>query len=185
MKSYEFRTYFPDEQIEVLPEAENGQITSYNNIAQHINVHYYYYYFSHAVRLSPPGAAAALWPIIPAPDDRCWWLWSNRWNANLQGKSKYPEKTCPRVTLLTTNPTWPDPGSNPDGLGGKPSLYIIFVIISNFMEMVKQFGLPYLELATPNLRDTKFVNHFRQISLTGHLPLGIFYSRGSITKLNW
>jgi hypothetical protein len=25
----------------------------------------------------------------------------------------YSEKTCPRATLSTTNPTWPDPGSNP------------------------------------------------------------------------
>jgi hypothetical protein len=28
-------------------------------------------------------------------------------------------KTCPSVTLSTTNPTWPDPGSNPDRRGGK------------------------------------------------------------------
>jgi hypothetical protein len=29
------------------------------------------------------------------------------------------EKTCPRATLPTTNPTWPDLGSNPGRRGGK------------------------------------------------------------------
>jgi hypothetical protein len=33
-------------------------------------------------------------PIVPARDDRLWWwLWSNRWNANWQGKPKYSVKT--------------------------------------------------------------------------------------------
>jgi hypothetical protein len=50
--------------------------------------------------------------FVEAPDDRLWWLWSNRWNANWQGKRKYSEKTCPSATLSITNPTWPDPGSN-------------------------------------------------------------------------
>jgi hypothetical protein len=30
-------------------------------------------------------------------------------------------KTCPSVTLSTTNPTWTDPGSNPDLRGGRPA----------------------------------------------------------------
>jgi hypothetical protein len=38
---------------------------------------------------------------------------------NWQGKSKYSEKTCPNVTLSTTNPTYPDMGLNPDRGGGK------------------------------------------------------------------
>jgi hypothetical protein len=29
--------------------------------------------------------------------------------------------TCPDATLSTTNPTWPDPGLNPDRRGGKPA----------------------------------------------------------------
>jgi hypothetical protein len=29
------------------------------------------------------------------------------------------EKTCPSATLFTTNPTWPDPSSNPGRRGGK------------------------------------------------------------------
>jgi hypothetical protein len=43
----------------------------------------------------------------------CWgWLWSNWWNEDWQGKPKYSEKTRPSAILSTTNPTWPDPGSN-------------------------------------------------------------------------
>jgi hypothetical protein len=40
-------------------------------------------------------------------------MWSSQWNENWQGKPKYSEKTCPIATLSTTNPTWPDLGSNP------------------------------------------------------------------------
>jgi hypothetical protein len=60
------------------------------------------------------------WPIIQAPDDRGW-LWSNWWNEDWQGQPKYSEKTCPSATLSTTNPTWPDPGSNLGCRGGKPA----------------------------------------------------------------
>jgi hypothetical protein len=50
-----------------------------------------------------------------------WLLWRNRWNANWQGKLKYSEKTCPSATLSSTNPTWPDPGSNTGRRGGEPA----------------------------------------------------------------
>jgi UDP:flavonoid glycosyltransferase YjiC (YdhE family) len=30
-------------------------------------------------------------------------------------------KTCPSAILSTTNPIWPDPGSNPGRRGGKPA----------------------------------------------------------------
>jgi hypothetical protein len=36
-------------------------------------------------------------------------------NRNTRGK------TCPSATLSTTNPTWTDPGSNPDLRGGRPA----------------------------------------------------------------
>jgi hypothetical protein len=48
-------------------------------------------------------------------------FWSNWWNEDWQGKPKYSEKTCPSATLSITNPTWPDPGSNPGRRGGKPA----------------------------------------------------------------
>jgi hypothetical protein len=74
-------------------------------------------------RLSPLGTAATLRLIVPTPNDRWWWrrLWSNRWNANWQGKPKYSKKTCLSATLSTKNPTWPDPGSNPGRRCRKPA----------------------------------------------------------------
>jgi hypothetical protein len=81
----------------------------------------YFFYFCHGVRLSPLGTSATVWPVVPAPDYRWRWLWSNRWNANWQGKPKYSEKTCPNVTFSTINPTWCDLESNPDRRSGKPA----------------------------------------------------------------
>jgi hypothetical protein len=60
-----------------------------------------------------PWYCGHFWPIVQAPDDRWGWLWSNWRNEDWQGKPKYSDKTCPGATLSTTNPTWPDPGSNP------------------------------------------------------------------------
>jgi hypothetical protein len=50
----------------------------------------------------------------------CRWEWSNRWN-DWQEKPKYSEKTSPSASFSTTNPTWPDPGSNPGRRSGKPA----------------------------------------------------------------
>jgi hypothetical protein len=61
------------------------------------------------------------WPIVPAPDDRWGWLWSNWWNEDGQRKPEYSEKTYPSTTLSTTNSTWPEPDSNPVRLNGKPA----------------------------------------------------------------
>jgi hypothetical protein len=72
------------------------------------------------VRLSPLGTSATNWLILPAPDDK-WWVWNSRWNESWQGKPKYSEKTCSSASLSTTNPTWPDLGSNPGRSGGKPA----------------------------------------------------------------
>jgi hypothetical protein len=73
------------------------------------------------VRLSPLGTLATIWPTVPALDNGWWWwrLWSSRWNENWQGKPKYSEETCSTVTLSTTNPTWPDLGSNLGRCSGK------------------------------------------------------------------
>jgi hypothetical protein len=40
---------------------------------------------------------------------------------------EYSEKTCPNATLSTTNPTWPDLGSNPRGRGGRTSLTYVCI----------------------------------------------------------
>jgi hypothetical protein len=68
------------------------------------------------VRLSPLGTSAT---IVAAPHDR-WWVWSSRRNEIWQGNRIYSEKTCPSATVSTTNPTWPELGSNPGRRGGKP-----------------------------------------------------------------
>jgi hypothetical protein len=49
------------------------------------------------------------------------WLRSNRWNANLQGKLKYSEKTCSSATLSTTNPIWSNQGSKTGRRYGTPA----------------------------------------------------------------
>jgi hypothetical protein len=56
----------------------------------------------------------ALWHCYTLIFIRSWW---NDW----QGKQKYSEKTCPSVSLFTTNPTWPNLASNPGSRGGKPA----------------------------------------------------------------
>jgi hypothetical protein len=86
------------------------------------------------------------WPIVPAPDDRWWPLWSSRWNEYWQGKPKYSEKTCPSSTLSTTNPTWPDMGSNPGRRAGKPAtnrLNYGTVVRPRFLRLLIQCGMQW------------------------------------------
>jgi hypothetical protein len=69
------------------------------------------------------------------------WLWRwriSRWNEDWQGNPKYSEKTCPSPTLSTTNPTRPDPGSNPGRRGGKPATNRLSygVAISTFSNII-------------------------------------------------
>jgi hypothetical protein len=66
-------------------------------------------------KLGPIGMSALYSPIVPAPGD----CGDGEFGGmNWQGKPKYSRKTCPDATLSTTNPTWPDPGSNPGRRGG-------------------------------------------------------------------
>jgi hypothetical protein len=95
--------------------------------------YYYGYYFSTCslvswggVRPSPLATSVTNWPIVPAPDDtRRWGAWSDRWDENWQRKPKYLEKTWPSATLSTTNPTWPDPGSNPGRLSYGTAFHLV------------------------------------------------------------
>jgi hypothetical protein len=82
---------------------------------------FFFFSFWGGVRLSPLGTSATNWPIVPAPDDRWWWMWSGQWNENWQQKPNYSEKTCPIATSSTTNPTWSDLGSKPVRRSGKPA----------------------------------------------------------------
>jgi hypothetical protein len=68
--------------------------------------------------LGPLGTSANHWPTVRTPDDT--WIWGSRWNENWQGKSKYSEETSLSATSSTTNPIWPDLGSNHGRLYGKP-----------------------------------------------------------------
>jgi hypothetical protein len=75
--------------------------------------HFFFLVSWGGVRLSTLGMSATNWPIVLAPDDRWWRMWSSLWNENWQGKPKYSEKTCPSASLSTTNPTWLDLVSKP------------------------------------------------------------------------
>jgi hypothetical protein len=62
------------------------------------------------------------WPIVPAPDDRWWWLWSNWWDEDWLGNRSTRRQPAPSATLSTTNPTWLYRGSKPGRRrGGKPA----------------------------------------------------------------
>jgi hypothetical protein len=98
--------------------------------------------------VSPLGTPANIWPIVPAPDVR-WRVWSSRWNEDWQGKPKYSEKTCPSATLSTTNPKWPDLGSNSGRRGGKPATNRL----SYGTAQLTVFTLNYYTLLFPNAQN--------------------------------
>jgi hypothetical protein len=39
------------------------------------------------------------WPIVPTPDDRWGWLWSNWWNEDWQGNRSTRRKPAPALTV--------------------------------------------------------------------------------------
>jgi hypothetical protein len=80
-------------------------------------VHLLIHLLGGGVQLGPLSMAATDWPIVACPRWLWWRIW---WNEDWQDKLKYSEKTRPSATLSTTNPTWPDPGSNPGCRGEKP-----------------------------------------------------------------
>jgi hypothetical protein len=79
------------------------------------------FFNSHSGGWSPNGSTRHVghWMAYCTCPGWLWW-WRIWWNEEWQGKPKYSEKTCPIVSLSTTNPTWPDPGANPGRRGGKP-----------------------------------------------------------------
>jgi hypothetical protein len=78
-------------------------------------------------------------PIVPAPDCRWGWLWSNWWNEDWQGKPKYSEKTSPSAILSTTNTTWTDPNLNLGCRGGKPTTNCLSYGVA--LQWVKKWSL--------------------------------------------
>jgi hypothetical protein len=101
------------------------------------------------------------WPIVPAVDDRWWWLWRNWWNKDWQGKPKYSEKTWPSSTLSTTNPTWLDPVLHSGHRGGKPATnslsYDAVIMSTKVTKLMTQIS----EVIGWNFgRDTDYSNSF-------------------------
>jgi hypothetical protein len=68
-------------------------------------------------KLGPLGTSATKWPIVPAPGD----CEDGEFGGMKTGRGnrKHSEKTCLSANLSTTNPTWPDLGSNLDRRGEK------------------------------------------------------------------
>jgi hypothetical protein len=80
------------------------------------------FFYSHSGGWSPNRVHSSRRPLTGRLYLPGWlWWWRIWWNEDWQGKPKYSEKTCPSATWSTTNPTWPDPGSNPGRRGGKPA----------------------------------------------------------------
>jgi hypothetical protein len=67
----------------------------------------------------------------------------HRWNETDRGKPKYSGKTCPSVTLSTTNPTWTDPGSNPGLRGERPATNRLSHGTAEWSLTFKCFGLKF------------------------------------------
>jgi hypothetical protein len=123
------------------------------------------------VRLSPLSRSATNWPIVPAPDDKLWWAWSSRWNENPQGKPKYSQKPCPSATLSTTNPMWPDLGSNLGLRGGKPKLW-------HGLRSQCSSGRRHLHASGHCDRPNSFSNHYLPIILlfnATHCQVFLYY----------
>jgi hypothetical protein len=88
----------------------------YSLLGCHAVYLFMYYYYSW-VETEPTWYCCHYLPVVPAPDDRWWWLWSNWWNEDWQGKPN-----CPSATLSTTQPTWTDLGFNPAAAVGSRRL---------------------------------------------------------------
>jgi hypothetical protein len=71
------------------------------------------------VRLSPVGTAATIGLLYQSQmmdDGDCGEI-----GGKLAGETEVLGENLLNATLSTTNPTWPDPGSNPGRHGGKPA----------------------------------------------------------------
>jgi hypothetical protein len=105
------------------------------------------------------GYCGHYWPIVPAPDDRWWWLWINWWNKDWQRKPEYSEKTCPSATLSTTNSTWLDPVLNPGLRGGKSATNRFSYAAASSSPFLWMFPLDRSVTAIGNM-DTPYILNF-------------------------
>jgi hypothetical protein len=106
------------------------------------------------------------------------WVSCSRWNGNWQGKLKYSEKTGLNATLATTNPTWPDMGSNPGRRCGKPATNrlsygmasLLLLLLLFLMCTLPQFSLSIRFLSTLSIRPSC-------VSVSGLLQPGAVWPR--------
>jgi hypothetical protein len=108
------------------------------------------------------------------------WRWRIiRWNEDWQGKPKYSEKTCPSATLSTTNPTWPDPGSNPGRRGGKAATNRLSYVGAKLQETSHKAANVPVEIQTENFLNTR-QEHYHYTN-----PLWFFISCDTAISLHF
>jgi hypothetical protein len=79
------------------------------------------------------GGRVNYWPIVPTPDDdECGEI------GGMLGR----EETCPSAAMSTTNPTWPDPGSNQAAAVGSQRLTAWATARSNILTYLLVYLLP-------------------------------------------
>jgi hypothetical protein len=78
---------------------------------------YFFFISLGGMRLNPLGTSASNWPILPAPDDRWWWVWSGGMRIG-RGNTSSRRKPAP-VPLCPPHSTWP--GIEPGVLSMKPA----------------------------------------------------------------
>jgi hypothetical protein len=65
------------------------------------------------MRLSPLGTSATVRPIVPAPDDRWWWVWSSRIRIGRGNRSTQRKPTAVPLAHHKSRMTWPGPEPGP------------------------------------------------------------------------
>jgi hypothetical protein len=94
----------------------------WNQVASHLACHllrrWYLFFILSGVRLSPLGTETINWPIVQPQmidDGDCGAIGGMKSGRENQSTRRKP------ATLPTTNPIWPNRGSNPGRRGGKPA----------------------------------------------------------------
>jgi hypothetical protein len=75
----------------------------------------------------------------------------HRWNEIDRKKPKYSGKTCPRVTLSTTNATWTDPGLNPGIHSARPATNRLSHGTAQMVHLLLRQHLETMTTTTKNL----------------------------------
>jgi hypothetical protein len=93
---------------------------SFHPFTKKLILHGFFYYYSWGGTKSTR-YCGHFWPLVQAPDDRwgdCGAIGEMKIG---RGNRSTRRKPAPAPLCPTTNPTWPDPGSNPGRRSGKPA----------------------------------------------------------------